>query len=1365
MNIFLQFGIGFAPAVIVVWLLLVKRKAFRAGPLVCAALLTAVCGGLSGYGALNAGTVEAYENKLGKDETIALANAFAYNGAYDQAMETIGQYSKEYSYDGECSLLTARLYALSGDLERACGIYQRLSGIQDFADRIKNEFQLVKAKFGFNASDAGMSAYLEENGRNPEDYGYSSVSSADSGSVPSQEDIEAAICKSIAEDFEQAEKDGDISECAEYVAEAEKLYSAYGSGNAPDSSEISRLSKRFEKLEEQKEELFSLKSVRLARLKTNALSGDFDKIAEALDGGATYDELMIASELYMNGTVDEKDFPAGYLIADKKDAESVKEQLDKIYDRYTEDMSKQEKKALQKRINSVEAQTEEPVLSRLKNELEQRAENEAGTDRSKVYLEIAKINDYFGNETASDENINQAIYNSQDCGDDNYAKPMSQIISVINNDSAEESENIKNVTQYVDEVIDNSQTINVSGILDPGGTASDGDSQEENSVGESFSRTMTDYVSKIKSAVNIGKINTNSFETVTARVQIASAYSDSAEALKSKLSVADCGLDIEDFEIRKIEYSGSNILLLCDVSGSMGGSMDDLKNAVKTFIDDKNPNERLSLATFDDAVQSSYPFGTSDEELKEAADEMYSMGGTNMFSALKDRLDGFEADSGANNIVILMTDGCDNNPRDYSEIVSELGSVCLRKGITVYTLGLGSEVDTEYLNNIANACSGDFVYVSDSSSLNSFYDMLHGQLANQYEITYTAVDTLTMSDRTLEVSLADENVRDAKLYSLVSDSGDDETDGDGDPVSVCSGISVSGLNVKYIYKGLGEVDARLVGTGFKEEYSAKLKLNGNLDYDIPLTFKDQNTYELTIPASIAVGTYDVEITVNGKKAVISQGFSVIVQGSEKKTEFGPYVFTSVQKTDNGDGSVTLSGAVKMNGWLNFKGDVRISGNTEQDGSVYVTDYKGSYISFDKAVAQGLGKSFAELGIGFELPALGEFKLYNDQSGRYDYSDYTVDDIRIGILKIYQLVSVTSPAVRLYPNQIVLAYSNGKTVLPYQDNIFKDKDGDLFKFNFEGKGVISDRNIGIILKTGFDDGNENYSQYNMFGAPVYLDMNKFKVDIDTIENNYAIGAMVKIAFLDTGVGADLEWKDWTLDSFVLHLDKSFKGQWGPVPVTYSDFSLGAKDIKEAVESNSFAKIKLAGSLSIACGKVSDYFPELESFVGDVSLLELPDTSFEAGVSPFSFNAKAKLTFLKEIELMNAEINLGTFNYTNTMLGLDSAEVSGLNAKLSAGLKWNVDNASLEITGTGELDAHSRFIGVMFTGTGKFDIKWWLFSAEYKNEGSVVFGCYFKNNGDPELVLGIKSQDSGGKTSGKVYYIDKNGKCGSTKGSLG
>ncbi len=1363
MNIFLQFGIGFIPAVIVVWALVVKRKAFRPAALLCAVLLTLACGGLSAYGGLNNDSIETYESRLGREQTIALANALAYNGAYDSALETIDGYSRDYSYDDECSLLSARLYALTGDSERACGIYERLSGIGDFADRIKNEFELVKAKLGFNASDAGMASYLEENGKNPEDYGYTAT---DGSSLPTDEDIAEAIRSSISSDYEDA-TNGDISDCAEFVAEAESAYNGFTSGAETDSSALSSLSRDFDRLEEQNADLFSQKSVRLARLKTHVLTGDFDKIAQNLDGGASYDELMIASELYMNGSVNESDFPENYLVVDQNDAQVVKEQLDKIYEDYSEDMSNQERNALKNRIDSVVSQVEDPALSTIKGELEQKAEEEAGTDRSKVYLEIAKINNYFGNETAADENINKAIYDSPDCEDDNYTQPMSEIISVINNDSVEESENIKNVAQYVDQVIDNSQTIDVGGILDPGGDAS-GDSTAEGengetpsqSVNEDFSQTMTDYVSEVKSAVNIGRINTDNFETVVARVQIASEYGDTAEELKPLLSVEDCGLDIEDFTLEKIEYSGSDILLLCDVSGSMSGSITDLNNAVKTFVDDKNPDERISLVTFDDIIQSSYPFGTSDEELKAAADSMGAGGGTNMFSALQECLNGFEANSDTNNIIILMTDGNDSNPASAENIYSQLGEISLRKGITVYTLGLGSEVDTAYLSNIANACSGDFVYVSDSSSLNSFYDMIHGQLANQYEITYTAVDTLTMSDRTLEVSLPDENVQDTKYYSLVSDDGE----GDGSGISICDGLSVGGLNVKYMYKGSGDVAAKLIGTGFKSEYSAKLKLNGNLDYDIDLTFKDENTYELTIPSGVAVGTYDVEVTIDGKKAVIPEGFSVIIQGSEKKTEFGPYVFTSIKKADNGDGSVTLSGAVKMNGWLNFKGDVIIRGDTAHDGSISVTDESGSYVSFDSSTATGLGKTFADLGVSFDLPALEQFTLYNDPSSSYDYKNYTVDDIRIGVLKIYQLVSVTSPSVRLYPNQIELVYSNGKTILPYQDTIFKDKNGDLFNFNLEGKGVISDRNIGIILDVGFDDGNENYRQFNMFGSPVYLDMNKFSLKIDTIENNYSIGAMVQIAFLDTGVGADLSWKGWTLDSFVLHLDKSFKGQWGPVPVTYSDFSLGAKEIQEAVQSNNFAKIKLTGSLSIACGKVSDYFPELEKFVGDISLLEMPDTSFEAGVSPFSFNAKAKLMFLKEIELMNAEINLGTFNYTNTLLGLDSAQVTGLNASLSAGLKWAVDNASVEITGSGELDAHSKFIGVMFTGTGKFDIKWWLFNAEYKQEGSIVFGCYFKNNGDPQLVLGIRSQDSGGKVSGKTYYIDSNGKCGSTTGSL-
>lgn len=117
---------------------------------------------------------------------------------------------------------------------------------------------------------------------------------------------------------------------------------------------------------------------------------------------------------------------------------------------------------------------------------------------------------------------------------------------------------------------------------------------------------------------------------------------------------------------------------------------------------------------------------------------------------------------------------------------------------------------------------------------------------------------------------------------------------------------------------------------------------------------------------MAVGSYNVEVTIDGKKKIIQNGFSVIVQGDEKKTAFGPYVFTSSEKIENGYGNYTLRGAVTMNGWLHFKGDVVLSGDLEEGGSIQVSDYSGSYVEFDTATAEGIGSFLAEKGVSLDV---------------------------------------------------------------------------------------------------------------------------------------------------------------------------------------------------------------------------------------------------------------------------------------------------------------------------------------------------------------------------------------------------------------
>lgn len=1368
MSIFLQIGLGLLPGTITAVFLLIKRRAFQMKKILLVLLLTAGCGtflagGISDYVKAGAGKAGLSQGKM-----IAFANELAAEGAYEEAREVIGQYSESYGYDEECRLLNARIALLEGDYETAAHLYRYLCENTELISGDADEVEFAEAKLQNDASDLAMISYLQDRGEDITEYGYTETSYEEIRDVLEKDggSIRRKIKMAVEEQYPVSDE---ASDCAKAVAEISEGYSELLESDGDTSS--GRYKRAFDKVEEEAGEYLSLECVDKARIKADILAGDYEAVTENLREGSSYHELMIGAELYMSGLVSKSDFSDGYQPVSRGEAEAVKEQLNDIYQDGRDGLSVQEQKALKARVSAVSSQLDDPALMTLKEQLTAAAEGEAGTDKTKVYLELAKIENYFGNEASSDACLSTAIYTSQDCEDDSYVDGMSRIITVINNDEDNDTENIKNVSEYVDQVLDHSLTIDVESILSPQNQENAAGGADPGAYGSAeetdFAQAAVDYVSRVKSAISIGKIDTSEFEKITARVQIDSDYLTELDELKAALRIYDCGAQIQDFTLRKIDYTGSNIILVCDVSGSMAGSIQDLRDAVITFITDKNENESLSVVTFSNSIVERKAFGTPDESLIAFAEGMSANGGTDMFSAVVSCLNDFTPAADENNVLILMTDGQDNSPKYADEIYAQIGGLAEEKGVTVYTMGLGTEVDTAYLDTIAGSGNGEFIYVSDSASLESFYNMLHAQVYNQYEISYEAQDTLTLSGRTLEVTLPSENLRDVKTYSLAG--WEQEEAG----LQVSQNMSISGFSPRYIYKGLQDTEVQLKGRGFTAGSRVTVKLNGNIDYTVEARYTDSETYTVTIPSGIAVDTYDVEITVDGRRKVLQDGFSVVVQGDEKKTVFGPYVFTSAEKVENGEGNYTLKGSVTLNGWLHFKGDVALQGDLEEGGSIRVSDYSGSYVDYNEATAEGFGKVFAEKGLSLDLPALYEFTLYNDQEHLYDYTNYMVDDISTGVLAMYDLLRLDSPVVRLYPDSIGLYYSTGTTILPYQEKILNacGNTADLFRFTCDGSAQITHKNVGVVLDVSYGDPSGVYGhKINLLNSPVYFN-GSFDVKLNTLKNEYTIGAMVNMAFFarESGLGAEISWKDHLIpDSVKLQLKLA---QAVKLPTTFpievNNFTFTVSDINTAVENGTWTSLMFTGSADFSSMKVKDYIPQLGKFLGDLSLLEMPETSASIRVSPFTLEAEARLMLLSEIELAHAGVKLGTFDYTNTLLQLDNENVSGLSARLKTGrLTWDSADGRIyvELSGTGELDAHSRFVGVVYEGTAAYDISWWLINTESRQSGTVALGLYTTHEGKNEFIFRYRFQDSDGKVKGSFYYIDEDGKCGKENGVL-
>ncbi|MBQ3905844.1 MAG: VWA domain-containing protein [Lachnospiraceae bacterium] len=1402
MNAFLQVGLGLIPGAVVMILLLIKRRAFHFRGIFMTLLLTAACVAAIVYGAKDAVRTAQHKSvQMTQEKMISFANALGQGGAYDAAQEVLDQYGEGYGYDDECRLLSARLAFWREEFDKASALYDYLASRTELISAKAAEVLFAKEHADNKDADLAMIAYLRQIGENPEDYGYVDEQEEQDQSEEKALSMED-VCKRIKTSIEDAyPMDDDISSCVKAVREISKTYGddsaatnvkKSGSGEGGDAEDPSTVYRRykhvFEDLEETAPEYLQIKCVNKAWIKATVLDGSFSSLTERLTADSSYHELMIASELYMSKLVKKTNFSEDFQTVDKELAREVKERMKEILDKQSDNMNAAQRKALKERIDAYQNQLKEPVLGKIKILLIQALEEEVGPDETKIYLELAKIENYFGDEATTDAYFSKAIYSSQESEDDSYVEGMTQIITVINGDNEGDGEKIKNVSEYVNTVLDHSLTVNVEKIVSPqyqpenpnqnnnnnaNRSTDDDDNDDENddenaSLGSTdFTQTAVDFVSRTKSAVTIGRIDASQFEEITARVQIDSKFGATAEELKPLLEIYDCGAQITDFTIEKVEYTQSKILLLCDVSGSMSSAMGDLRNAVITFAQDKDEKEDISVVTFSSGIGSSAPFGTSKEDLITFAEGMRSNGGTEMFNSAVICLDQFSATPGVNNVLIVMTDGQDNSRQSYDNIKTKLGIPAQDRNLLIYTMGLGGNVDTGYLTSIAEIGNGSFIYVSDSTSLTGFYDMLHSQLSSQYEIKYRAKDTMTAKGRTLEVMLPDENVRDMKTYSLpgTEESGSEEN------LKIEQELRIAGLAPRRIYKGLKDVTVKLRGSGFDPDKQITVTLNGVIDYKLEAKYVDDTTYELTVPYSVAVGTYNVEISLDGKKTVLTNGFTVVEQGDMKKTIFGPYVFTSTEKIEVSNNKLCLRGDVTLNGWLHFKQDVILYGDLENSSAIKVTDNGGSYVEYYKGTAEGIGKFLADKGIAMDVPKLNTFSIYNDIATSNDYENYQVDDIVTAPLAVYQVLRLDAPTLQLRPNSIGIYYKTGTTLLPFQDTIMDAPgvDANLFKFNFDGSARLTSKNVGIVFETEFGTPKSSEKNICFFKLPVQLD-GGLKAKVDTLKNEYTLGLNIGFDFVggdEAGFEAEANWKGSLIPDSGKIVIKIPGGVKLPtaVPIVLNDFGFEVSDINTAIADHDWTKLTFGGSMELSCLDLGSYAPALVDYIGDISLLKMPDTKASIRINPFRIEAEAQLKFLEEITLAKAKAQLGCFEYTNDLLGLDGVDVKGLNSELTIGIMWEgMDKRmTLDFSGTGKVAAHSRFIGLGFNGVAAYDFKWWIFHTDDRRQGDYAFGFYTRHDGQKEIVF-VYNNNGGGRNDRGFYFIDANGNLGSEHGTF-
>jgi hypothetical protein len=1348
-DVGLQLLLGVSPLIAITVIVMIKRKYYNLISILSTSLLLV---GIVILSYITFLVTDPIEDVSQKDQDLYLVGKYMLEDHYVDAAALLDSLYNTTPFDDRYTLYQARIRALNGQIKQAAVLYTaaldmfRESGNNSFP---MSEYELTTAQtvlLSSGVDDQATSRYLVMNNYNPIDYGLLTDGIVDLEQIEQESDQTLDEIRANIKAEQRMLKENDsrfdsLDTQFNLVLDTNQFYNDYLNGDPIDGAEVKKIVRRFNELAVSDSEMVA--EVRLAHMKAIMINESYGDVIDTISTDIAMDELIVLSELYITGLVKQSNYLEHFAGLEDEAYEKVIKQTEKNFEKYYENESRKVRSEVKDKIEVLNHEKEHKSLAEIKSRIVQGMDNTLMEDHSKVYMHLSKIENYMGNDDKSDDAVKNSMNTVSYSSDPQYSEPLQQIIRIIND--KESSEAIKQVPQHVTTMMDHSLPIQIH---------KRDDTESSIEVKSTFEQYLTEYIIKKKAVINIGHIDTTNFPEVRAKVQFGSSSAMNDRILENKLELYDMGMKIEDYTIEKVDFSSSRIMLLTDVSGSMIDAVADLKLAVTQFVANINEKEFISLVGFDDSIKFTYDFTDNQSELNEAVNQLGAFGGTSIVSSLQYGMEQFPNDLDANNVIIVMTDGQDGDGYSNAEIESIVSKMSRDNNITVYTVGLGSEVETVYLEDIARYGNGKFIYAYDSESLKEFYDFIHNQLTSQYVVTYSAQNTFDVH-RELMISLPEEQVKASRSYSLL----DESSTATNEAVLLVSDIdqvSLSGLNTKLIYKNsLKDYELILHGEGFLSAGHISIMLSGDSDYDISnYRIMDDTQIALTLSSTMNIGSYDLQLTADSKHYQLDKELEIAVPGTSQHIKFGPYSLSARQIINVGNHQYTLKGNVELNNYIKFKGELLIKGDYRKDLSIELVDNYGSYIAYDQSNSLGLAKGMAMVGMNLPLPQLGAFRIYNDEVHKYDYDSYRVDEIHVGPPIQLPVFIMEGPKLTIYPDNIKVQFVNINLNLPYQKKLLKYNQLNPFTFEASGGAVLTSGNIGLVSKFSVEV-DSGIQQFSMVTLPVTL--KELEVEIDTLKQDYSIKAGVKLPFID-GLGMTFAIKKGKFDAILLSAEFDVILMTTPVPVTLSDFKLGIEGMSNVAQGSDFnttlLNSYLSGQLDLEVAKLSALIPIAAKVLPDVSLIKLDDARAKARLNNFSLSFDATLVLFGELELADMELNLWKFNYENFLLDISPEETSGFHAQVSSNIQMKTHNISFTVEGTHSITANTKFVGIQSSGRLDHEIDWFLINSEKQYEGQLLFGVH-EPNGKKQLTLLIKGYELMKNKQSGVRLIIKDG----------
>jgi len=193
-------------------------------------------------------------------------------------------------------------------------------------------------------------------------------------------------------------------------------------------------------------------------------------------------------------------------------------------------------------------------------------------------------------------------------------------------------------------------------------------------------------------------------------------------------------------EIRDLPLS---ILFIVDVSGSMTPSLKDEIEAVKSFAQNLREKDRVALIKFSDFVIVELQPTEKKELLFDALSHLWAFGQTRLYDAILQGINLMLGESGARKAIIVLSDGLDNLSSESAFSVTDFYKrevLEKNKSFSIFTIGLGEEIDEMGLSAVADATGGKFFRSPTAGELKALYNAILEQIQSEYVIAYESAE-------------------------------------------------------------------------------------------------------------------------------------------------------------------------------------------------------------------------------------------------------------------------------------------------------------------------------------------------------------------------------------------------------------------------------------------------------------------------------------------------------------------------------------------------------------------------------------------------------------------------------------------------